>query len=402
MTDLDPWVAHPDYPGLLRAWDATALRLFMTCPRRFFYKQVEGWRPRPRPQVPGEPHAHVHLDFGTMWHACVELYDTMRLQGSDHDEAMDHALRYALTQSWDLERGEPWGGQVMTLWTCTGVENPTGKRRKFLCEAAKGEWVTTPLRDYKGEGVCPKCGREITERTAYVPHHPSKNRTNLLRAVYAYCEEQATSGLRPATLEDGSPALELKFELDLPRLSPDGRPYVLCGHIDRVTEFASGGGSGVFPHERKTTTSALGRKFWGNFAPDPQIDTYDWAAHRLYLGHEGVIIEAVQVMQGGVRLARTIVHRGPESREEWEREIQDILAEAEACAGLMVRPEDAQPDDAYVGAEAWSRKTSSCRSAAGGQPCEFRDVCAAAPSTRGRMLEVGFERQPLWNPLHED
>lgn len=380
VTSDSPWVDHDDYPGLLRCWDASALRPLMQCPRRFYYKQVEGLRPLPR--LGAESRVDPHIFFGTTWHECVEHYDKDRIAGRTAEEATERAIERALQLTWEREEEKPWGGEVMSLWTCTGVETKetkTGqKRRKFLCDAARGEWA--------GDlGVCPKCGRPVVSRSAYIPHHATKNRTNLLRAVLVYCDEQATSGLRPAKLEDGTPALEIRFELDLPLTCPDGRPYVLCGHLDRISEFDGGGGPGVFPHERKTTSRALGRQYWGGFSPDPQIDTYDWAAHRLYLRHEGVIVEAIQIMAGGVRLVRSIITSGPERRAEWESEVHMNILRAEQ----------------YARHQNWPRNTASCSSAGGGRPCEFRDVCASAPSSRPLMLERGFERKERWNPIGE-
>jgi len=73
------------------AWDSTSLSTFKTCPRKYYYTIIRGFRSR------GES---PHLTFGIHYHSCLEHYDKQRATGADHQTALRSALLKALTDTW--------------------------------------------------------------------------------------------------------------------------------------------------------------------------------------------------------------------------------------------------------------------------------------------------------------
>lgn len=81
------------------AWDATALSLFKECPRKYYYRMIEGRTPK------GD---RVHLTFGQFYHSALETYDHSRVfEGKDHQASMRDALRRAMVDSFAWESDNP-------------------------------------------------------------------------------------------------------------------------------------------------------------------------------------------------------------------------------------------------------------------------------------------------------
>jgi len=182
-----------------------------------------------------------------------------------------------------------------------------------------------------------------------------------------------------ASVNGQEPGLEVELEFEL-HWGDDEWPRHLFGgtftiqtHWDRYSSL----GETRFVHERKTTSRYLGRDYWRGYETNLQVATYDLAAHKLGIRCDGVMLEAVQIQAGGVRIARTPITKGPEHRAETEREILSLIADAHR----------------YHAAGHWPRRTAVCNFAAGGKPCEFLDVCAAAPSVREHVLKAGYVKE---------
>lgn len=79
--------------------DSTSLGEFKTCPRKYYYRIVEGWVPR---------HTSVHLQFGLWLHQGREVYERDKSRGADHEEAIRTALKFVLDATWDRELDRPW------------------------------------------------------------------------------------------------------------------------------------------------------------------------------------------------------------------------------------------------------------------------------------------------------
>ena len=333
----------------------------------------EGWRQRTDGTEP--PHA----DFGTIFHSCAELFDTLRFQGFELDIAVDLIIAEALYLTWDQHANAPLWGTVVDEWTCIGLTwNANHNRRRYDCDAARDWWIGSPR-------VCPKCNRPTEKRTTLINNHAAKNRLSLLRAVLAYCD--ADEGLGVASLDvniDATgaeiavrpvPALEveLEFVVGTGPLNRPGGSSTIQVHWDRDSSL----GFQRFVHERKTTSRYLGKDYFLGYETNLQVATYDLAAHKLGIRCDGVILEVVQVQTGGVRIGRSAVTKGPEQRAETEREILALIADAHR----------------YHADGVWPRRTAVCGFAAGGKPCEFLSVCAAAPSVRTFALEHGFVKE---------
>lgn len=353
-------------PSQRKSWDATAIRCFQDCPRKYQLSMVEGWRSNG---------FAVDLDFGKIYHECVEGFDLLLAKGETKEEATDQAMRKALELTW-VSSGDgpakPWGGSYCPVWRCSNWIPK--KRPVYTCAAAKGWWAGSPDR-------CPYCGEKVALRDAWVPDNKFKNRYTLIRTVLRYCDEQpAEGGVKPIVFPNGKVALELSFTMELPWVSPDGDGYILCGHLDSMVEIA--GENAV--RERKTTKMGVSPAFFDQYNPDIQIDVYDLAQNMMFqetLHPKYVMVEVTQVGVGfSAKPQRGLISITEGRREENLRDIGYWIKQAEACA-----------QEGY-----FPKNTASCNKMNG---CQFRRVCREEPGySRDRTLEVGFHKD-LWNPL---
>jgi hypothetical protein len=86
-------------PTLQLVIDQTSLGLFKECPRKYYYRMIEGWSTR---------YFNVHLSFGSWFHEGCEKYERARASGLNHIEALRVAVRHALASTWDPVLGKPW------------------------------------------------------------------------------------------------------------------------------------------------------------------------------------------------------------------------------------------------------------------------------------------------------
>ena len=84
------------------AWDSTSLGYLKSCPRKYYYFMLCGYRAK------GES---VHLRFGQLYHSGLERYDIQRANGADHAIALREVTRYLLLETWDSEAASPWDTQ---------------------------------------------------------------------------------------------------------------------------------------------------------------------------------------------------------------------------------------------------------------------------------------------------
>ena len=367
MTDTpSKFSAHN--PKLQVGWDSTSLSDIMFCPRSYYYKQIENW------DTPGND-----LEFGIHAANAFETYQKERILGATKDEAQLTALRQVLADTWN--NGEPYGGYWESQWHCTGTEpykNAKGNRAK--CPYAhKGVWFPEPV---PGE-TCGECGSPTETSLNYVPVTPTKNRITLVRMLVWYIEEQPEDlddGLRPYVFPDGTPAVELSWQIPLPWQTPDGESYILAGHFDYIGTF----GDEAFIVDNKTTTKTLAsgaRGLWSNYEPHPQIDTYDLVGTILYpdLDIQGVMLDAAQTMVSGARFGRHPYYKTEAQREEHWRTIEFWIKQAERFA-----------QDDY-----WPMNKRNC------WLCPFKTVCSRDPADRERVLSENFVKREEWNPLEK-
>jgi len=141
-----------EIPNLQIGVDSTSLGNFKTCPRLYYYRHILGYGRRSGAGVEENP----HIKFGHIYHAASERYDQERANGTSHEGALNAALFFALDETWDHERNEPW---------------------------------------------------QSTE--------PTKTRKTLLRTLVWYYEHFRDDPLKTLVLRDGTPAVELSFRFAL-------------------------------------------------------------------------------------------------------------------------------------------------------------------------------------------
>lgn len=389
-------------PTLQLAWDATSLRALQFCPRFYQLSILEGWRSDT-----------IDLDFGVMAHSAMDKYDRARVEGRSHDEAQLAALEYVLmtsggytsigagpTQVWVLPEGQegwkPWGGRYLMMWRCTATQ-PYGKKGKsggkLKCPNAKAH-VWWPGH---GPTACPECFSPTQTEERWLADKPGKDRASLIRTVVWWTEELKDSPLRTLTLADGTPMVEVNFQVELPwgfhnwPMNSD-MPYfqahdpndaeeerfVLCGYWDGGV----GVGSENFVRERKTTGKSLTKQYWDGFSPNIQIDTYDLVVEFLPevkgLEFRGVLVEAAQTLVGGSRFGWRQIYRSAAQREETLKELNHWL-------GLAVE---------YARNDYWPMAKAQC------PICPMKKVCRLEPGKRQMFLEANYKRV-RWNPLEE-
>lgn len=104
MIDLGP-ITGPNssfskaLPGLQTAVDSTSLGVFKTCPRKYYYSIIMGYRLHTE---------SVHLTFGIWMHQGVESYARLRLQGQSHDDCVAEIVHQVLKWTWNSELKRPW------------------------------------------------------------------------------------------------------------------------------------------------------------------------------------------------------------------------------------------------------------------------------------------------------
>ena len=381
-------------PTQLRAWDATSLRAYQECPRKYQYAIVEGYR---RP-------GNIHTFWGGAYHSAIETYDRARIAGASKEDALDEALNCALCESGQYEvqdykgdwvpyqiadetppdingRWVPWGSQWVSGWRCTD-EGPLLKSGPNKGQPDPRRRCANAKQDNEGAvpPMCPACGKPVVETHGWKHEDEAKNRHTLLRAVVWYVDEQPEEGaVQPYVFPDGRPGVEVSFQVPLPLPSPDGEPYILCGHIDSFAQF----GEEVGPRERKSTMKTLGPWYFDRYSPDIQIDTYDLVSTLLFpdIAAKWVMLEATQTSAGFAKFQRQFIYNTEGRRAE---HLQDTMywikrAEADAQAGY------------------YPQNKASCYAHGG---CPFREICNTDPSTRESWLKSRYVVNK-WNPLRE-
>lgn len=258
-----------------------------------------------------------HLDFGIYYHSAIEHYLKMRAQGVDYETACRDAIRTAMVLSFGFKGGMKKG----------------------------------------------------------VPDN-AKTRQTLIRALVWYFEHYRTDNCVPVILSNGKPAVELSFRFEI------GSDLMLAGHLDTIVDF---GTTGRYVMDHKTTgstiTGASAQYFFSNFQPDNQMTLYSVGAKIAFQTPvQGVIIDATQLMVGGVEFARGFTHRTAAHLDEFLYSVQTYhkLAELFTRQGFFPMNETA------------------CGNYGG---CEFREICSKSPQVRERFLRTEFTQDKPWNPL---
>lgn len=307
-------------PGLQIAWDSTSLSALKECPRKYYYTLIEMLRPKAEA---------LPLTFGIMYHSCLEHYSRFKCEGHDHESAVRQTLRHLLqlTAVYDGVLGaEPKPGSVFS------------------------QWKTEDNR---------------------------RSKATLMRSVLWYLEQFGDKDpTQTVVLANGKPAVELNFKVELGIETPDGMPYIFCGHIDRMVTF----NGDLYVQDHKTTVGQLDDRYFDQYNPDNQTSLYNVAAKVAFeVEAKGCMIDAAQIGVGFTRFRRGFVHRTPEQLNEWMEDTKMHLRSAAM----------------YAEARHWPMNDKSCNNYGG---CKFRDICSKDPKVRPQYLATGFYKQE-WNPL---
>lgn len=305
-------------PNLQLAWDSTSLGALKKCAQYYKYTIIDGY-------VSPEPNDDI--TFGHLLHSAAELYARLVATDVPHNKAVIDVTRWLLENTWNRETNRPW-----------------------------------------------------------ISSEPTKTRETLLRTVVWYLDNYQDSTIKTITLPNGKPAVEVSFRFSLSedendsrfRSQTTGEEFQLCGHLDKIGEFNDEN----WIVDTKTTKYELDETYFRQYYPDNQVSLYDVAGAVAFDKEiKGVIIDAIQVLVGGSRFKRRHISRSAEQREDWLRDLQTWLTQAEMFA-LDNR---------------WPQNEKSC--GWGKKRCPFWEVCSGDPHTRQEWLDANFAKRPSWNPL---
>ena len=141
-----------DASGAQYAWDSTSLGNYITCPRKYYYTNLQGWQSEIR---------SAHLVFGGYYASALEQYHKMRASGVGYEDAVREVLRTLLAQTWEGRKEDGTGG----------------KPQEF--------------------------------------YHNVKSRDTLVRSVIWYLTQFKDDTMSTMLLHDGRAAVEYSFALDL-------------------------------------------------------------------------------------------------------------------------------------------------------------------------------------------
>lgn len=248
-------------PRLQLAWDSMSIGALKKCFKYYQYTMIEGWVPRQR---------NFHLHFGIVYHGATERYEHAKAQGTDHEEAVDVAVAWALKETWDSTLKRPW-----------------------------------------------------------ISGDNAKNRFTLLRTIVWYLDQFKEDPLKTIILADGRPAIELSFRYPPGIETKSGEEILLSGHLDRVASL----NDDVFISDKKTTGHTIDDNYWTQFSPDVQFSNYTLAGKVVWgLPIQGIIVDAAQVAVTFSRFQRGLVKRTDEQLEEWFEDLKVLLRWAEVAA----------------------------------------------------------------------
>lgn len=318
MTDVLPEPAEGlfcfNLPNLPKVWDSTMLGLLKECPRKFQYVILEGWQSRG---------FAAHLAFGIAYHKALEIFDHARASGADYDEAQLEAAKFTMTYG---------------------------------------------IRE---DG-------EFKPYDVFYTQEPNKTRETLVRSVIWYLEEFRNDPLQTVQKRDGTPAVELSFKLNLQFTSPDGDPFALAGHLDRLVEDDSGH---LWFLDRKTTKNEISARYWNQFKPNNQMNLYYLATQSiLHKPARGGIIDAAQIGVTFTRFRRNTIYLTKGEQEEFLLDTENWLATAQT----------------YALNDYWPKNDKSCGNYGG---CPFQPICSRDPKVRPEFIKHEGYIKKHWNPL---
>jgi hypothetical protein len=328
-----------------KAWDNTSISVYKECPRKYQYFILQGYRPK--------GNTAPALTFGGLYHKGLEIFDKAVALNVPFEEALEDTVREMMELS--VTRG--------TLYT-----DPQSGAVKYISDEENTD-------EAHALSMSVGCTAKRISR-AFFSDDTTRTRETLIRALIWYADHYKADPFKTLVLPNGRPAMELSFRFELPLESPDGDPYIYCGHLDKVA--TQGGEKWIV--ERKTSKVTLSSSFFSRFSPNSQVSGYATAGKMVLDSPvSGVLIDAAQTAVGFTRFGRGMAHRNPEMLDEWLNNTLQWIRRAER--------------DGREGF--WPMNEESCHKWSG---CQFREVCSKSPGSRDKWLESNFQVDP-WNPL---
>lgn len=241
-------------PTLQLVVDQTSLGLFKECPRKYYYRMIEGWVSRS---------SNVHLSFGGWFHGACDKYERAKAKGANHQEALRVAIRYAMAATWNAELQKPWNS-----------ENKDKNRYTLIRTIV---WYLDSFgQSSMGKTIILANGEPAVELTfKYTPRDP----------------------------ENGDELTAIT-----------GEPMFFSGHLDLMLEMQEA----PFISDKKTTSRRLGPQYFAAYTPDNQFSMYTHAGKFAFLVPvAGVICDAAQVAATYSRFERQIIYRTDAHIREW-------------------------------------------------------------------------------------
>lgn len=195
----------------------------------------------------------------------------------------------------------------------------------------------------------------------------SRDVSAAVRAVVWRADKFWDDALVTATMPDGSPALEVRFECPV-----GDTGWRFSGRIDRLVSL----NGGLYIVDTKTTKTTLSQYYFKKYTLDVQVFAYLWACrHVLGLDVRGFVIDAMQTAVNFSRFDRQTFNVTATQVDEWY----------ESMVADLVRV------DGYHDAEHFPMNLNSC---GGNYLCQFLEVCSKPKHIRGQWLAADFEPRP--------
>ncbi len=257
-------------------------------------------------------------------------------------------------------------------------------RERYYHSRARGEsheQATNAALDY----VLTATWDQVLDRP-WMSGDSAKNRYTLAQAIVDYCDKWEHDPLVTVILASKLPAVEVSFRFPLgfgptgslpydapERAGSEQEEFWLCGHLDRVVEFQQR----LWISDLKSTRHTIDAHYFAQYSPDNQMTVYTLAGQQVLARKiAGIIVDAVQVLATQPpRFGRALIERTEAQLAEFVRGLHVLLRQAEY----------------YARHNFWPQNEKSCFR------CEFRSVCARAPSVREQWLKADFVKRQ-WDP----
>jgi len=376
-TPLDQWSINLDEQPLYRPnnsfigttqhiWDSVSINLLKECPRKYYFKMIEGWDWQVKPAT---------LQFGIYFHTCMETWHRLIAYGIDKETSLLRVLRLAALLGERL------------------ISNRTERTKETLMRSVV--WYLDQFTDDQAKTMIMPDGSPAVELSFMLPiFHIKLTPTNDLPplSLADVVENLPELNDLPNTISGGRKIFgELICDCDLPshisfeelKESFYTIPVYLAGHIDRVVEFM--GESYIADY--KTAKRQLDTQFPNNFKPSTQFSVYLSAAHILssqpnsvfFQPPSGVMIDGIQLGVNFNRYQR-FFYRSTQS------ELNQFLEDLETTIKIKAV--------GYANVGRWPAEETSCHNYGG---CEFLPVCTRPPAEWARLLKANFVKN-TWDP----